>query len=91
MRIEAHDYYALAAASPEVAMKVGALARERIGGLQGIAAEPPERARISLGHRWDSACSDLRRFLDRNQITFEWLTPDRRASPSAGPEPAAGR
>ena len=29
-----------------------------------------------LGHRWDSACGDLRRFLARNQITFEWVTPD---------------
>jgi thioredoxin reductase (NADPH) len=29
-----------------------------------------------LGHRWDTACSDLRRFLARNQISFDWLTPD---------------
>src|SRR5258708_2642646 len=32
MRIEAVQYYGVAAASPEVALKVGALARERIGG-----------------------------------------------------------
>jgi thioredoxin reductase (NADPH) len=38
MRVDAQRYYALAAASPEVAVKMGALARERIGGLQGIAA-----------------------------------------------------
>jgi thioredoxin reductase (NADPH) len=29
-----------------------------------------------LGHRWDSACGDLRRFLARNQITFDSLTPE---------------
>ena len=53
MRVEARDYYAVAAVAPEVAMKVGALARERIGGLQGVAAEAPQpralRARPPLG------------------------------------------
>ena len=76
MHVEARDYYSVAAVAPEVAMKVGALARERIGGLQGVAAEAPQPRAYVLGHRWDAACSDLRRFLDRNQITFEWITPD---------------
>ena len=55
MRVEARQYYAIAAASPEISVKIGALARERIGGLQGIAAEPPKAARddvrAPLGHR----------------------------------------
>ena len=76
MQVGASDYYVLAASVPDVALKVGALARERIGGLQGVAAEPPQARAHLLGHRWDAACSDLRRFLDRNQITFEWVTPD---------------
>src|SRR5258707_12538045 len=42
MRLDIRQYYALAAASPEVSMKVSALARERIGGLQSIAAVPPK-------------------------------------------------
>ena len=76
LRIAAHEYHALAAAVPEVGVRLGALARERIGGLQGIAAElPPPRA-IVLGHRWDASCAELRRFLDRNQVTFTWITPD---------------
>ena len=61
---------------PRSRSNVGALARERIGGLQGVAAEPPQPRALVVGHRWDAACSELRRFLDRNQITFEWLTPD---------------
>src|SRR4029077_8127247 len=65
-----------AAAAPEFAQKMGALARERIGGLQKISEEPPKPRVKVLGHRWESACSDLRRFLARNQITFEWMTPD---------------
>src|SRR5499427_398801 len=76
LRLDAQQYYAAAAASPEFALKMGALARERIGGLQAISQEPPKPRVKILGHRWDSVCSDLRRFLARNQITFEWITPD---------------
>ncbi len=87
MRLEAREYYALAAASPEIATKVGALARERIGGLQGIAAEPPKARVTMLGHRWDAAAAELRRFLARNQITFDSLTPDAPNLSHAWPEP----
>lgn len=87
IRVEPHDYYAVAAASPELAAKVGALARERLGGLQGIAAEAP-RARVTLlGPQWDVACSDVRRFLTRNQITYEWLTPESPHLRTLWPEP----
>ena len=79
MRVSPHDYYAVAAVAPEVGKEVGRLASDRIGGsggLQGIAAEPqPPRATV-VGHRWDAACTELRRFLDRNQISFEWIQPD---------------
>src|SRR3954451_1644098 len=73
MRIEPHDYHAVASVAPAVAQQVGSLASHRIvgpGGLQGLAADPPAPRAIVLGHRWDAACSELRRFLDRNQITF---------------------
>lgn len=76
MRVEIQQYYAVAAASREISLKVSALARERIGGLQGIADEPPKPRATLVGHRWDSACGTLRRFLTRNQISFNWLTPD---------------
>jgi len=76
MRLEPRQYYAIAAASPEISIKIGALARERIGGLQGIIAEPPKPRVTMVGHRWDTTCVELRRFLARNQITFDWITPD---------------
>jgi thioredoxin reductase (NADPH) len=76
MRVEPKQYYAAAAALPEISVKVGTLARERIGGLQGIAAEPPKPRVTMVGHRWDPACGELRHFLERNQITYEWITPD---------------
>ncbi len=76
MRVEPHHYFAIASSAPEVAEKVGALARERIGGLQGIAMQPPKAQVMVYGERWDAACSEVRRFLSRNQIVHDWLSPD---------------
>ncbi len=79
MRVEPHDYHAVAAVEPGVAKEVGRLAANRMAGphgLQGIAAEPPPPRAIVVGHRWDAACAELRRFLDRNQVTFRWVRPD---------------
>lgn len=76
MRVALQQYYVIAAASTAVSTKVGALARERIGGLQGIFSEPPKPRLTIFGDRFDPTCGALRRFLEGNQITFEWLTPD---------------
>jgi thioredoxin reductase (NADPH) len=66
MRLEVQQYYAIAAVSKDVAQKINALARERLGGLQAITAEPHKPRVTLIGHRGDSACADLRRFLTRN-------------------------
>src|SRR5215210_7054363 len=92
VRIEAHDYHAISSVEPELAKEVGRLARHRMGGahgLQGIAENPPPPRAIVVGHRWDASCTELRRFLDRNQITFRWLTPDTPDAPDqwGGPLP----
>jgi len=83
MRVEPRDYHAVASVVPDIAKEVGRLAAHRMGGargLQGIAAEPPPPRAIVVEHRWDAACTELRRFLDRNQVTFKWLTPDAAAA-----------
>jgi len=85
MRIEPRDYYAVASLAPSVGEELGKLAANRMSGprgLQGLAEPPPPRA-IVIGHRWDASCAELRRFLDRNQITFKWLTPDAPDAPDS--------
>jgi thioredoxin reductase (NADPH) len=79
LRIEPHDYHAIAAVAPEVAKQVGGLASNRIsgpGGLQALVSAPVPFRAIVIGHRWDAHCAELRRFLQRNQIRFRWLQPD---------------
>ncbi len=89
MRVEARQYFTIAAAAPEISTKVSALARERIGGMQGISAEPPKPLVTLFAYRWDPASADMRRFLFRNQITFDWVAPDSPALPALwqGPLP----
>ena len=79
MRIEAHDYHALAAVAPDIGKAIGRLAGHRMGGshgLEALAADPPPPRALVVGHRWDASCAELRHFLDRNQISFKWLTPE---------------
>ena len=75
-RIEPAQFHALAAVSPEALTGVAAIARERLGGLQGFAANPGKSRAILVGHDGDPACRALRTFLTRNQIRFDWLKPD---------------
>lgn len=75
-RIEPQTYHALVAVAPGVGQEVGRLAAHRMGGpggLQGIAANPPPPRAHVLGRRLDPPCAELRRFLDRNQVSFGWI------------------
>jgi thioredoxin reductase (NADPH) len=78
-RLELDDYQTLAASTPQVAERVGLAALNRLGGPKGLqarASAPAAFRAIVLGHRRDSSCAELRRFLDRNEIRFRWLQPD---------------
>src|SRR5581483_984193 len=85
MRVDPKTFHAIAASSPEISAKLGASARDRIEGLEELAAEDaPPQVRV-VGHRWDAICHDVRRFLERNQIVFEWQVPDDDADASRLP------
>ena len=76
MRLEAHDYHAISADHPQISASVGKLAQGRISGLQHVAAEPPAPRATVVGDKLRGACGELRRFLDRNQITYTWVAPE---------------
>ncbi len=76
MRISARQFHALAAANPGVLTQVATLASERIGGLRGIATAPFKARAVMLGRAGDDRVRELRSFLTRNQISYDWVTPD---------------
>lgn len=76
IRLDPRQYHGLVAACPAVMDHVAKLARERIGGLQGLAAQAPQAKVTLCGHRWDTACHELRRFLARNQVPFDAVEPE---------------
>jgi thioredoxin reductase (NADPH) len=87
MRVDIQQYYAVAAVSKDISLKLSALARERIGGLQSVTDEPPKARATLVGHRWDNASRELRGFLTRNHISFNWLTPDAQELATLWPGP----
>ena len=95
MRIEPRDFHTVAAVAPNVAKEVGRLAAHRMSGplgLQGLASDPVPPRVIIAGEPTDAATTELRHFLDRNQVTFEWLTKetpdldDRWGGPAPAPD-----
>jgi thioredoxin reductase (NADPH) len=77
MRVEPRNFHTVAANAPNVQLEVGRLAGHRMSGplgLQGLASDPVPARAIVIGERSDAATTELRHFLDRNQVTFEWLT-----------------
>jgi thioredoxin reductase (NADPH) len=77
-RLEARDYHEVASVAPEMAAQVGKLAADRMSGprgLQGIAAENRPPRAVVFGKRADAQCTQLRHFLERNQVSYRWVAP----------------
>ena len=76
LRMEPRQYHALAAASPEFQAGVGRSPPSASAACRGSPPRPPKPQVVVVGNRWDPASHDLKRFLSRNQILYEWLTLD---------------
>lgn len=74
-RIEAKDFHAVAASAPAFAETVRAMALDRLGGLQEIAAQSHPAITV-IGPRWHEETHELREFLQRNSVEFDWFAPD---------------
>src|SRR6202011_1329953 len=49
---------------------------QRVRDMERVTIEDPPADVTIVGRRWDPACHDIRDFLSRNQIAFEWIAPD---------------
>ena len=80
MRIEPHDYHADRRRRRPTSARRSAAGRapdRRIGGLQGIAAEPPPPRAIVVGHRWDARLrASCGASSTATRSPSRWLTPD---------------
>jgi thioredoxin reductase (NADPH) len=88
LRLEPGDFHAVSALAPDISAKVGSAAFDRIEGLHDVAAQPLPPQLAVIGPRWDPACHQLRDFLNRNQVPFEWFRPEDPACPQLLTTPA---
>jgi len=91
MRIEVKDFHAVATSAPKVSAAVGAAALERVGGLQDLAATPSQPVLTIIGPQWDNHTHELREFLQRNSVEFDWITPEDPAAESFSLDSIANR
>ena len=85
-QVQIRDFHVVASAAPEVSATVGAAALDRVEGLQEIAAHPSAPDLTVVGPQWDNRCHDLRDFLQRNSVDFNWLTPEDPAAAALLPD-----
>ena len=90
MRTDAADFHLLLTESAEAAAIVAQSLSRRIAFISdAYAAENHTQATI-VGDRLDFACHDVRDFLSRNQIAFEWLDPGDETDAEVIPPAARG-
>ncbi|HEY1868139.1 MAG TPA: FAD-dependent oxidoreductase [Candidatus Cybelea sp.] len=76
MRIEPKDFHVVASSAPSLSSAIDALAMERVGGLQDLAAEGPSQPIAVIGPQWDNETHILRDFLQRNSVDYDSVAPE---------------
>ena len=91
--IESSDFHAILTESPEAATILGQTLARRVNFIRDAYASSTLIQATIIGDPYDFACHDLRDFLARNQIGFEWLDPSNPGDKSCCPADvlAAGR
>jgi len=74
LRLNAADFAVLVAAAPDVRRLVSEALLARVGGVEE-ATTAVRRVPTVVGSTFDLACHNLREFLARNFVEFEWLDP----------------
>ena len=88
MRTDGADFHHLLTESAEAAAMIAQTLSRRVAFIgNAYTTQNPTQATI-VGDRLDFACHDIRDFLSRNQIAFEWLDPSDPADAAFIPEPA---
>ncbi len=74
-RVEPLDFHAMVTESAEVGAQLAQTLVRRVGFLRDAYAAATVTQATIIGDRFDFKCHDIRDFLARNQIAFEWLDP----------------
>jgi thioredoxin reductase (NADPH) len=86
MRIDSKEFHVVATASPKFFKAVVSAALDRVEGLQELAAESAQPTVTLIAPQWDNAGHEVREFLERNSVQFDWFTPEDPEVPSLARE-----
>jgi thioredoxin reductase (NADPH) len=75
MRTDAADFHFMLTASTEASAEIAQTIARRVDLRRNAYAAANMTEAAIVGDRYDLACHDLRDFLARNQIAYEWLDP----------------
>ena len=74
-RIEPNDFHAMITESPEAGAILAQTLVRRVNFIRDAYAASSVTQATIVGDRYDFACHDIRDFLSRNAIPYEWLDP----------------
>ncbi|GCE31700.1 hypothetical protein KDA_71840 [Dictyobacter alpinus] len=80
LRLDPIDFHTFIVETPALSSQLLKTMARRVGNLQRLTIENNAAAIRVIGYRWDPQCHELRDFLARNRVPFEWLTPTESAA-----------
>jgi thioredoxin reductase (NADPH) len=90
-RIDPSDFHAMVTESSDAGAMLAQSLVRRVGVIRDAYAATSLTQATIVGSRYDLLCHDVRDFLSRNQIGFEWVDPEDPADAECMPPQAQGR